>query len=555
MSDKNLIVHGNFTNYGTISTKHALGINGNLNVDGVILLDSTSSYIFDGNVSQETGALPEKLNNLTIDNSAGSVTLSRSGHTLVKGELMVLNGHLTVKPNAQLTVKGNTTLSGTLGLVLKSDASGSASFIDNGTIAGSGKTNVERFLTTGTTTGWYVTPPISDAQNAMFDAPTSGVWFYNSSEPGWEQTANGGLNIMTGYVVKYPVNKVLSFNGTLNTGERKRLDLMRTYSPNNFGWNLVGNPYPSSLDWELADTVHVNAAMYFRKSNGDIAYYVRGGIGSPETITGIIPPMQAFWVQVNIQYASGSLAFNNNGRLHNATPFYKSKVNIPLIRLKADNGQGTDETVIYFNPDATTGFDGKLDASKLISDNADQPSIYTYTNIQEELAINALAFNNVPLSVPVGYKSQLTGSQKISAFDFDNIDPYVSIHLEDLLLNVFQDLRQNPTYNFNNNMSNNTGRFVLHFNYNPSGNEEIAHSNEKINIFNVNDNIYINFLSERKSLYIINIYNLIGQVIYSETLQNPENLHKIHFNGSNGQYLINVMSDKYSLSQMVSVFR
>jgi len=554
MSDKVIVAHGNFSNYGTISTKHSLGIDGNLNVSGVIKLDSTSNYIFNGNVPQFTGALPQKLNNLTVDNTAGNVILSTSGHTIVKGELNVLNGYLTINSDAQITVKGNTTLSGTQGLVLKSDVSGTASFIDNGTIAGTGKVVVEKYLATGTTSGWYVTPPISDAQSTIFDAPASGVWFYNSSLPAWQQVPAGSLNIMTGYVVKYSENKVLNFNGTLNYGEKSRIDLVRTYSPNNFGWNLVGNPYPSALDWDLTDAVHVNAAMYFRKADGDVAYYVKGGLGNPETTTGIIPSMQAFWAQVNIAYPAGSLTFNNSARTHSSIPFYKSKANIPLLRLKADNGHNIDETLIYFNTDATDGFDGAYDALKLNSEDVSQPAVFSYTNNHESLAINALAFNNGPLSVPLGYKSLSTGPQKITLFDFNNIDSNINIILEDLLLNIFHDLRQNPTYNFNY-FADNTDRFVLHFNYNSSGNEYIARSEENINIYNINDDIYINFLSESISEFTITICNLIGQIIYNETLNNPQGLHKIHFNEYNGQYIVRIKSDKFVLSKKITLFR
>ena len=78
---------------------------------------------------------------------------------------------------------------------------------------------------------------------------------------------------------------------------------------------------------------------------------------------------------------------------------------------------------------------------------------------------------------------------------------------------------------------------------------------ENINIYSSNDNIYINFPSDNKEKYCINIYNLLGQIIYKETLVNPSNLHKIQFNGAGGNYIVNVTSNNFVCNKKVSLFR
>ena len=57
----------------------------------------------------------------------------------------------------------------------------------------------------------------------------------------------------------------------------------------------MGNPYTCGLDWTLVTKTNLNNAYYiWDESTSSYLFYSGSGGG---TLTGVIPPMQAFWVQ------------------------------------------------------------------------------------------------------------------------------------------------------------------------------------------------------------------------------------------------------------------
>ena len=79
------------------------------------------------------------------------------------------------------------------------------------------------------------------------------------------------------------------------------------------GWNLVGNPYPSALDWDAvvasfsADDKMESAVYYYSASAGHYKSYVNG-IGSGSRY---IPAMQGMMVKVKSPLTSGDVYFTN----------------------------------------------------------------------------------------------------------------------------------------------------------------------------------------------------------------------------------------------------
>src|SRR5690606_22364142 len=85
-------------------------------------------------------------------------------------------------------------------------------------------------------------------------------------------------------------------NGTVNMGT---LSYAGPTAGNNAGWHLLGNPYPSPIDWDnVTRPASMGAAVYAYQStgryDGQYRFYVPGVGG---TLTdGIIPMMQGFFV-------------------------------------------------------------------------------------------------------------------------------------------------------------------------------------------------------------------------------------------------------------------
>jgi len=554
LGSSEIIGGGNFTLLAgaTAATSHTNGLNGNLFNTGSLSLSDAANYKYFGEALQETGTfLPAKINNLVIDKALNNLTLTKTGLTEIDGVLHVVSGSFIINSEAAITVTGNTTIETPSGLVLESDDNGTASFIDNGTINGSGSASVKNYLKYMATgdKGRYLSVPTNNAHTDDLENPADGIFIFNPSIADWEQINNTPLLVMNGYVTKYPIAKTLTYTGNLNTGTIQRSDLIRhnMSGVNNFGWNLAGNPYPSSLDWSnvAITSNNLNASIHFRKADGSIAAFV-DGVGTPQGTTGIIPPMQAFWVQVALGQNNATLSFDNNARVHTQLPLYK-KTTPPIIRLRANNSLATNETVIVFNDMATQMFDKQYDAMNINTQNISQPDFYSFSNNGFELSVNAIPFNNNHIIVPLGYKTNAYGTHTIEAFDFDLIDPAVNIFLEDKKLNVMHDIRNQNTYTFNYVGTDTVNRFDLHFNAVTINSEQDIYISKDFyaHIHSSENILFITFSDINESHYKLVVYDITGRQVYIESLNSTSKIHKVPLNIVTGIYFVHLFNEKH----------
>ena len=81
---------------------------------------------------------------------------------------------------------------------------------------------------------------------------------------------------------------------------------------------LYRNPYPSPIDWQASsgwNKSSVSNAIYFYKSTGPYGGSYKtfvNGFGIPAGVTGVIAPMQGFFVKAS---STGTLSVNNSARI------------------------------------------------------------------------------------------------------------------------------------------------------------------------------------------------------------------------------------------------
>ena len=169
-----------------------------------------------------------------------------------------------------------------------------------------------------------------------------------------------------------------------------KLSYTDTGSPADDGWNLVGNPYGATIDW--------NASSGWSRSNMDGVVYVwsdtaGGGSGSylswngsTGTLSdGLIAPWQGFWVKANS--SNPEILINDEARSSGAT-FYKEQ-EVPEIEFQVtDSSQGA-KTIVTFLENARKKKDS-LDAWQLKSLNQNYLALYTSLENGAGLDINAL---------------------------------------------------------------------------------------------------------------------------------------------------------------------
>gem|GEM_PF-983858 len=508
-------------------------INGILSLEGTATVDgNTPSYgsaatlQYKGSTAQTTGIeLPviyTGSGGIIIDNANG-VTLTKS--TELTFGLNIISGAFTVNPMINLTVGGSTNLGNSQSLVIKSNASGSASFIDN-CFSGSGTANVERWVSTNGTNRWeYVSSPVTLASSSLFTSASHALYYADETNNAWVSIPNASptnMSVMLGYARKY-VNTdgdgdvAKTFIGTLNTGAQS-IGLTRTESAPGaqHGWNLVGNPYPSSMDWNAASgwtKTNIDNAIYFR-TNGNYGSYV-SGVGTNGG-TQYIPPMQAFWVRVSSGNTIGNLSCNNNVRVHNNHNIYKTTSLDNTLHITATNNANglTDDTYVRFNQDATDDFDSQYDAYKIFAADSTYPQIYT-NNGTDDISINSLSELTSERTVLLGFKTTISGQYTITA---DMVSSFTNngntVYLEDIQNGILQDLSANNTYQFTSGVTTGLTRFVLHFN--PTITNITEDAKTGIVIFSSNNEVHL--CSMKMLDGDVSVYDMLGQIVAARHL-------------------------------------
>lgn len=514
-------------------------------------IDIRKRYVLSGN-----GNLGSNSNwsSGTIPANGALITVS-SGEFTVDNDINLAN--VTVNSGAKLTVNQGKSLNvGTL--TLESGVNGTATVVDAGTLATT-TANVKQYLTSGR--NWYVSSPVTGASASVLNTGTS-VVYYNEPEARWD-TETSSLQVGKGYItVNTASTGTVSFSGTLNSGE-KTVALTRTAGKAKEGFNLIGNPFPSYLNAMTAinGQTNIEKTIWYRTRNGSNSYVFDAvntttGVGTNNNgsgdVTGIIPPLQAFWVRVATGNSSASLTFDNSMRSHESgtnrlkVPVSKS-LEQKVLRLQVSNGINSDEAIILFNPNASNVFDD-YDSPKMTNANVVIPEIYTMAGT-EQVVINGL--NSIPYDteIPLGFTTGQTNTFTIRATQFNNFETATKIILRDKQLNIERNLTLDD-YAFTSDSIATIGRFAIIFKatsettgFDLTGNNLIWVS------INANSQLVIN--GDIKGESIVTVYNAVGQKLVENELS--ENSKVIQKPLQAGVYLITVNNAGKTINQKVII--
>ncbi len=182
---------------------------------------------------------------------------------------------ISVKSGAAITINSDKSLIINGDFTLESDENGYASFIDNGSFSVSGEVKVERYITDDQ---WhYITPPVSNAQANVF----TGLWleYWNEHNNTWAPITSTTEDLLAGKGYKTWASSgstgsvILEFPGILNTGNYNP-EITLSGDPDAVGWNLIGNSFPSAIDWGTEN----NPVSGFIRTNVDNTIYYWTGI-------------------------------------------------------------------------------------------------------------------------------------------------------------------------------------------------------------------------------------------------------------------------------------
>ena len=402
-----------------------------------------------------------------------------------------------------------------------------ASILGNNKLSVTGITSVERFFVGNE---WHLlSSPILNANTGMFTGKY--LQYHNETNNKYYDilSADSVITVAKGYAVWGGSGFTKAFVGPLNDN-----NMSYPVKKAGLGWNLVGNPYPSYIDWNASGwtKTNVNATIYIHVNASTWATWN----GTTQTGSGsrYIAPCQGFFVEAN---ANGTLGMSNAVRTHQTAPYYKSSEDVVpnLIRLEISGNGFKDDAVVYFTPTATTEFDGESDARKLFGDVAEAPQIYSFG--PTPLAINTL---RELASVPVGIHAGTNGTFTIAATEINDLS-YVT--LEDTKTGVFTELA-NKSYTFDFIAGENEQRFKLHFSSVGIDEKETTTAS----IYSYQQTVYVNLADNTQG--DIYIYNLAGQLITAQ--ESASGNVRIGLN-SLGVYMVKVVTEKETLTQKVVI--
>ena len=509
------------------------------------------TLIFAGAVQTLGGTSSTQFTNLTI--AAGSNTKIISSGQMVNG---------IVLSNDTLNANGNLTLLSTAAQTALVSGSGSGEVIGNLTM--------QRYLPSGFGYKYFSSPFTSDMVNdfsSEINLATSfpDVYSFNESlsSAGWVNYTNpsGLLTPMAGYAVNFGSSSApltVSLTGVVNNHTISSPTLYNHNQTYTLGFNLVGNPYPSPIDWNAAGgwtKTNIDNAIYFF-SNGTVSQYTGtyssyvNGVSSNGIASNIIAAMQGFFIHVSNGTfpVSGLLAVNNTARNLNLTTMFFDytvpQAPSPFIRLSAgfyDLGPDGDPAAFYFKAGADGAFDKQLDALKLMNTHPGIPNLYAIATDTARLSIYALpdTFDSVE-TVPLGLITAQDGYISFKATDIENMPAGLYVYLSDTKTGIRQDLQNAPPYRLYLASGEYKNRFFLNFSTKEpaQGGSSGTLSNGSFNAYSAGGTLFVNGGLNPGETGEVRVINLLGQVVLRTEISGNNN-QQLNSNFAPGIYLVN----------------
>jgi len=458
-----------------------------------------------------------------------------------------------IRPGASLVVNTGNTFNIGGNLTLGSDSTGTGYLIDYGTVNIGGTAIVQQYLTGGFS--HFISTPVDDipVTDVLWGAT---VREYIEPQQNWQYLDNDDtLFVMHGYDEHRDDTVTVNFTGILNTGALSLpVTNSNTGDPSVDGWNLCGNPYPSTADWRAPagwTKLNIDNTIYYRNKT---QYATYNGTTGASTNGGsrYIPAMQGFFVKCN-DPAGGTLGVDNDVRTVDQQPYYKDVTNDYLNLAVSGNGSYTDETAILFVEGATEGFDADYDAYKLPG-MSQAPSLFSLIASDSiNVSINTLPELLNDTSVAVGFLAPASGNYTITASNLQSFDPATSVILEDIPEQQMTDLVQDPEYQFTATPADTVYRFVIHFYPTTTEINEPAGS-DPINIYSTGkDEIVVASKENITGTLIITVYDLTGREVIHRSAPGNSSKVRLYLKERTGCFIVRVITDKGVYSEKVWV--
>jgi hypothetical protein len=447
-------------------------------------------------------------------------------------DLLLFGGSLTVAPAKSLTVIGTSSSAlDEAALLLQSNEFGTASLLHN--TSGLNAT-VQRYIPAADWDepgdGWhFVASPV-------IGQPIDGVWtptgqgndydFYQWNEPNvtWlnqKENANQIVEFETGrgYFAAYQQLSTKAFAGPLQV-TAVTVNLTKTGAGGYYGWNLLGNPFTTALDWS-------HSSWERNVEIGGIAkIWSNGAYIDIDESEPVIPSANGFFVFTNAD--DTELTIPAGARIHSNQNWYKLAGNRVLLTARHESSDMVQRTVIKENPNATDGFDLKFD-SRFMAGYA--PMFYSMAD-DEKLSTNTLPKLNHQTAIPLQFIAN-----KDATYEIELVETFYEKEaiLIDLKLNLEHKFSVNPVYSFSASPYDDPERFILYFG---SLGIENQYDNESVWAWYSDDQL---FLITDGTWHLVNVFDIQGRSLLTKAIMG-ESFVALPFRFAPGLYVLQLSS-------------
>ncbi len=463
------------------------------------------------------------------DHLSNKITIMPGHHITVSS---IQNANIVdVNASGQFTIASGQTFT-TNHLNLLSDATNSASFINQGNF--SGTISYQSYLSEAGK--WHVIASPVEGQNIWSFATLAGnsiaektpqraVTEYVESSDNWNTgypsgDTKGNFTPGTGYSVLRTAPGIVTYTGTL-----KNTDVSVTIDSTKYGWNALGNPYPSAINANTtADATNnlISSNLSLLTPSYAALYLWDAASGAYFTIsnTGYTPPSGTPLSQDYIQAGQGFFVKSKPGggtfsitkamQTHQTgTPLKSAETPWPAIQVQV-NGMGKSSTVIAFNDNMTNGLDVSYDAGMLKADK----NFALYSRLVNDngvdFAIQALPETYDKLVIPLGLDVPAGTEITFSAVAV-NLPAGASVYLEDRAAKTITQLDvTGAEYKVTvTEGTKGTGNFFVHTSAATTAVNELEN---KLQVYTRDRAIYIN--GNLNSNDVVAVYGVDGKLYY-----------------------------------------
>ena len=382
-------------------------------------------------------------------------------------------------------------------VVLISDAVRTAQMDDIGSGSYSGDMTVQRYISKSEQTFSSIASPVSGTTLATWklngvvfsgfsnsDFPTFpwiNCYQYNETSHGSDKDAGWSaatdISNATGSDNTYKAHYVymdttvfnLSVTGTPTTGAvTVPLDYTNGGDATQDGWNLIGNPYPCTIDFDAVYASNsgniIDGYLVYSGEYGNYGWYdgatTGSGVGSGGA-TKDIPHSQGVWLQ---SINGTDLSVTEAHKVASSDPTFLKSTSPEFMRIYLTGNVNTfqDEALIFPHQTYSNFYDA-ADLVKFTTMNPDNaPTLSTQSLDGYDLAFNKIGVNSI--SIPMTAKAGAL-AQGDYTLDFDIPLDFMlgaCITLEDLHTGIITDLRSDTTYAYVSSDTTTLPRFILH---------------------------------------------------------------------------------------------